>query len=509
MSELVSFPVSSTETLVRALSGRVALAEDGEEPVHRTYLDTFDWRLHRAGWRLTHQVARKRPELVLQSEEKTATVRLRGRRPPSFSTDVPHGPVADRIAKAAGIRRLLPVATVAGTARRLRVLDDERKTVVRLALLDATVSGTDGAEVPPPGSVLEVRRVRGYDEPMEEMLALLEHELDQRRFDEDELERALLALGRAAGDYSSKPRFELDPEERADRALRRILAALREVVVRNEDGTRRHLDPEFLHDFRVATRRSRSALAQIPDVLPAGDAEFLSRELSWLGSVTGRLRDLDVHRLDMPRYRDLLPPTEQRHLDALDRHLAAEQSRERRTLANRLRSKRYRGLLEEWHRISNAGEDSDAPKAATPIGRLGRRRVRKSLDRLLRRGGAVTSESAAEELHRVRIEGKKLRYLLEFFRSLASEGDLDDPLRGLKKLQDNLGVFNDLEVQQRSLAGFAEAMLAERSADAAAILSIGRLVEKLAERQTAERRRFDRRFRRFAAQSGELRELFR
>ena len=37
----------------------------------------------------------------------------------------------------------------------------------------------------------------------------------------------------------------------------------------NEDGVRKDLDSEFLHDFRVAVRRTRSALSQIKGVFPA------------------------------------------------------------------------------------------------------------------------------------------------------------------------------------------------------------------------------------------------
>ena len=52
----------------------------------------------------------------------------------------------------------------------------------------------------------------------------------------------------------------------------RVLAAMR----RNTDGARQGLDTEFLHDLRVAVRRTRAALAQYREVLPAATTERLA-----------------------------------------------------------------------------------------------------------------------------------------------------------------------------------------------------------------------------------------
>ena len=57
---------------------------------------------------------------------------------------------------------------------------------------------------------------------------------------------------------------------------------------------REQLDTEFLHDFRVALRRTRSLLGQIRDVFPAAAVEHFSSEFSWIGRLTGPPRDLDV-----------------------------------------------------------------------------------------------------------------------------------------------------------------------------------------------------------------------
>ena len=95
------------------------------------------------------------------------------------------------------------------------------------------------------------------------------------------------------GDVSSL-RVELAPTVRADVGARQIHLALLGILVANEPGLRANLDTEFLHDFRVAIRRTRSLLGQIKHVFPPDAVEHFSTEFSWVGRLTGPPRDLDV-----------------------------------------------------------------------------------------------------------------------------------------------------------------------------------------------------------------------
>ena len=76
---------------------------------------------------------------------------------------------------------------------------------------------------------------------------------------------------------------------------------------RNEPGVRADIDSEFLHDYRVAVRRTRSALSQIKDVLPEDKVEHFKTEFGWLGQMTGPTRDLDVYLLQFEHLRNQLP----------------------------------------------------------------------------------------------------------------------------------------------------------------------------------------------------------
>ena len=68
--------------------------------------------------------------------------------------------------------------------------------------------------------------------------------------------------------------------------LRDLLDRQRRGLERAESGVRDGADPEDLHRFRVATRRSR-ALIRASRPLVRDQLAALDRELRWLGSVTG------------------------------------------------------------------------------------------------------------------------------------------------------------------------------------------------------------------------------
>ena len=95
----------------------------------------------------------------------------------------------------------------------------------------------------------------------------------------------------------------LDPAMLGTAAVARVLGAYFRTLDANESGVVADLDIEFLHDFRVATRSSRSVLNRMREVFPEREHEKARSDLAWLGKITGPKRDLDVFLgdLDEPR----------------------------------------------------------------------------------------------------------------------------------------------------------------------------------------------------------------
>ena len=86
----------------------------------------------------------------------------------------------------------------------------------------------------------------------------------------------------------------------------------------------RDIDTEFLHDLRVAVRRTRSALKLAGDALPAGLAARFSPEFKWLGDLTTPTRDLDVYLLGYQDMADGLVSAKPAELAPFHDHLVGQ-----------------------------------------------------------------------------------------------------------------------------------------------------------------------------------------
>jgi CHAD domain-containing protein len=77
---------------------------------------------------------------------------------------------------------------------------------------------------------------------------------------------------------------------------------------------------------------------------------------------------------------------------------------------------------------------------------------------------------------------------MEFFGPVFPQDSLRSLLRSLKKLQDSLGLFNDLAVQQARLLAFSDT-LGDEPRKLEIVQSLGALVVVLHQNQAAERER--------------------
>jgi CHAD domain-containing protein len=478
------------------------------------FLDSFDWRLSQSGAALEERTgAGSGRELLWLDLKHDATVVARqpAATEPTFADSVPAGPVQELLAPILGIRRLLPRCRLQQERATWRVLNDDEKTVARIVLERNRVVATDcGSTVPVSLPMrLLLRPVRGYCAELEETAAALERILSLAPTGTSVYHEALAAAGCRPGHYSSKLSYRLDPEQRADVAARTIHLGLLDTLEANVDGARRNLDTEFLHDLRVATRRTRSALSQIKDVFAPSVVEDFKGRFAWLQQVTGPVRDLDVYLLDFPRLRGDLPAAMRGGLEPLRSWLVGHYDAEQARLVDALESDRFQALLREWHDYLE-GPVPARPEAANgsrPIKELADERIGKMYKRVRREGRAITDASADEELHELRKSCKKLRYLMEFFQSLYPRDSIRPLIKESKILLDNLGAFQDLAIQAGHLRDTAARLQAEGAADTDAMLAMGALIGTMLARQERARDALEASFARF--DSPENRKAFK
>ncbi len=485
--------------LARALEAAENVRQVPATVAHRVFHDSFDWRLYRRGQVLEALPDGAGPRLLWRDLRGPGLGHLDSP-VPRFVWDLPRGPLRRRLAPVLEMRALLPVVRVETTSERFDILNEDGKTVCRVFLEDHRAGSPEGPVSQPLPPSVRVEPVRGYGKDWKAVRGILCRELSLKPAEGDVLDAALASLGRVAADYSSKVRVALTPGMSAAEAMRVILLDLFSTMEANEEGARADLDSEFLHDFRVAVRRTRSALGQVKGVLPKAHLKRFIPEFRWLGSLTGPTRDLDVYLLQMPAYLRLLPPDRRRDLDPLATFLRARQRDEQRKLARGLSSRRYRNLTEEWRAFLAAPwpPSEDAPHGTASVRSVANARIRKAFEKVLREGLAFDATSPAEALHELRKTCKKLRYLMEFFQSLYPATEVAKFVKLLKGLQDNLGEFQDLYVHAGSLPEFATEMEAAGTGSARAHLAMGMLVERFAHRAVEVRAEFAERFRAFS-----------
>ena len=362
----------------------MVLPEPAAAGTHRrTWLDTFDWRLYRAGLMLQFEHAKRGGRLLLSKADGT----LQAEQPvtswprrPRLAEDLPEGPVRDRIIVLTRPRALLPIVRAVSAVSVARLLNADGKTVVRLvadrttvtapsALSSAAAAGTT-AELPPR---LAVTAVRGYPGQARRAASLLAAAPGISYASQSVFTAALTALGRHPADYTSGVEAEITATMPGSVAVARLLLRLLDTLELNVDGVLRDIDTEFLHDLRVAVRRTRSAIKLLGGVLPARLAEHYKAEFKWLGDLTTPTRDLDVHLLGFGPMTGQLVAASPADLEPLRAFLVKRRAREFRRLATALRGPRFRAITDDWRKALLEIRDAGGPRrTASRRGRPGR-----------------------------------------------------------------------------------------------------------------------------------------
>ena len=460
----------------------------------RSFFDTFDWRLFQNGWVLEFDeglppLARLRGMGVAANYQEMPLPGV-----PRFAHEFPNGQMREQLQATAGDRALMPLGSVSLRVTPYRVSDEREKLVFHLEKEQLLQPG-DARRGRTLLATARIRTLRGYEKAGRHALSLLEQPSERGSFPTDPFDRCMRLIGRTPGDYSTRLRIELVPDTDARAAIAKILVFLLDIMERNLPGIEADLDAEFLHDFRIAARRSRSIINKTLGVFAAPELVRFKREFSWLSDTTSGQRDLDVFLHDLPRYQAEADLSGQ--LEPLRLLLEEDRRAEHARLVAVLRSERLSGFLRDWREWLlgvAALADASAPLldvASRSIGRLYRR--------MLKRAPLAGAGLYSEALHELRKTGKQLRYLLEAFRSLYLEEDIELIVAQLRKLQNVLGDIVDFHVQRTHLLEWRERLGAQPDIPPGAMVAMERLAERFdaLEKQAAER--FLGRYARFAA----------
>ncbi|MDU9048159.1 MAG: CHAD domain-containing protein [Candidatus Electrothrix sp. Rat3] len=490
---------SALQELADQLKKKYTIQDIPQQPAILAFYDSFDWRLYAKGLLCFQQNSRLYLTDLI-GRERVPSLPISGERLGFFQL-LPNSALKRKLAPVLEMRTLLLQSSFSQTKRQLRILNKDKKTVATV-LLTELIPETDQ-----PLCSVQLHEVRGY----EKWFQRLERDLEkfgkpQPCTREQDLKTALATKGRTPLDYSSKFSVTLKPNMDALTAAKTIYRTLLDTMQKNEQGILDDLDSEFLHDFRVAIRRTRSGLDMIENVLEPKISTRFKEEFRFLGKITGPVRDLDVYLLMEDDYKARLPDHLQKGLCYFFTDLVKEWKKEQQKLAQALQSSRYRTILKDWEKYLDHKETVPQKKKQrktqqrVAIGTMANSILQKRFERVLRDGLAIDADSPDKSLHRLRIQGKKLRYCLEFFTSLYPQKKMKLLIKQLKLLQNNLGLFNDLSVQQEMLNNYLAGLKPDSDKTKKMGVAIGGLLTNLYHEQQQVRTEFEAVFNQFSSQ---------
>jgi CHAD domain-containing protein len=255
------------------------------------------------------------------------------------------------------------------------------------------------------------------------------------------------------GDLPESPLGRPAPE-----GARRLLLGELDRARRAREALAAGEDAEALHDFRVALRRFRSLARSLDDELGGSLRPADSRRLRRLARATNRGRDAEVA---LARLGELEPDLARSARPAVSRlrRRIDEQRVEAYEEARGSLAARFDRLEQRLSARLSRLEVEIGPARTTDAATLAERLSGKIVDhrrRLWASLAAAREGLAPDDLHRARIRGKRLRYLLE---PLALSTSAAEPaVDALKLLQDDLGEINDLGHRAGEVAEEAAAL---------------------------------------------------
>lgn len=249
----------------------------------------------------------------------------------------------------------------------------------------------------------------------------------------------------------------IEPWDPLSEAGRKVLLYNFAEMLDHEAGTRDGSDIEHLHDMRVATRRMRVAFEIFETAFVQREIKPYIKGLRTAGKTLGRVRDRDVFLEKAEKYLEQ-HPEEKEGLNPLKRFWEQEREQYRQRMINYLNSQAYRGFVEDFNiflQTPGAGAVRDQKDTPSMQVRFAAPSMLYECLGRVRAYQRFLHSASIEQLHELRIDFKRLRYTMEYFREVLGK-EAKWIISEIKKVQDHLGDLNDADVACNILNDFLE-----------------------------------------------------
>lgn len=460
------------EDLVEQLPAFSSIRKTGSNQQELVLMDDYDWDIWQAGWLLLRN---GKNELELRGKDGNCFAQTPCLDNQKFWWDLPAGALAEKLGQLISIRAFVPKFSFQLLTESFALLNEDDKTVVRAETY--IVRGRDDRYF----RFVRLVPLRGYTKEYTQMLNTLTEA--SRPLEHSTIKDLLELTDFAIEIPASKPTFSLESQEPAEAAVARMAAKMIQLARHQEQGIIDDIDTEFVHQYRVNIRKTRSLINLFRKTLSKQRYQLLKSELKAIGGQTNVLRDLDVFILDHDYYRKLLPESLWPGFSQLFKRIRRQRTQAYRKVAGTLESEDYLEKISILLRNLQQPPELTSKQSQCALRSLVSKKILAQYRVIETDGKAIDSFTPDEAVHELRIECKKLRYLLELFAELFPRGQVRQLVKHLKGLQDNLGRFNDFSVQQEFLLHFSRG----KTVSAEQLAAINGLAAVLYNKQIHER----------------------
>ena len=340
-------------------------------------------------------------------------------------------------------RALIPVISFELEYQYYSILNEDRKIVLRFTM---ETIGPDNI------NILTLYPLRGYDPEAEDIEALF----SQYFFDEvANLQKFIFSKFLSEKRYASKFTTHLNPGDSLEITLKKIFSFFLDVSQKNIAGITEDIDSEFLHDFRVGLRKTRTLLTlPMTCISPKLQKDFAAR-FKKIQQTTNRLRDLDVYLEQREDFKSLIPAEFHRGIDDLFNYLHRERRIELRKVKRHFQTKFFNQTLADWKiLLKSDNHELFLPEKCPTAEEFASHTILDLLKKIRKKSKIAIKTEDVDTLHQVRILCKKVRYIVEIFNSFYNQTNAQKFIRDIKKFQTILGDYNDVQMQKQMLHQF-------------------------------------------------------
>ena len=425
------------------------------------YMDTSDWALFRNKLSLRYRVSNGRDAVYTMKSidsfedgiAKRTETEFKLDKPVSSPTQIPVKELKKEILDLITPRKLMEEVVITTRRRRYCVGTPEG---ARIELAFDTSSFCSDALYKPCRAKqhyeleAEVKEGPVFSETIKPMAALLAEKFHFEPATKSKLATAMESLKIEPIVKRVPEDLKIRLDDRLDLALKKILKTEFMWMEAQRVGAMTDRDPEFVHQARVATRRMRSALIMFHDALPERTVKFLETRLKWVGGLFGTVRDLDVFNINLTNYEQRIPDFNKAKRKAIETLVIKQRRAPLRAMAEGLESRKYKIFEKRMLSFldSPCEDQPDLLAGQKLIREVAPQAIRGQFKNIVEQSKRVFANPKLTEFHSLRIQMKRLRYLIEFMAPAYGNG-LDGLIQQTVHIQTCLGDLQDTVFNQQ------------------------------------------------------------